>query len=266
MPDTSSPQPPSWVRSMLYWELAIVLALSLGRSAVYAVVALIARLSDSQPLASQRASLNTTIAARPALDLIYQLLAIGFALVPLALVIFLLVREAGGKARPLHRALTTLGFHTSGPLGNTLAGIGLAALIGIPGLGFYLLGRQLGITVHVSAADLGSYWWTIPVLILAAIKNALIEEVIAVSYLAERLNQLGYQPRVRIAASALLRGSYHLYQGFGAGIGNVVMGVIFAGYYQRTGRIWPLIIAHSLIDVVAFVGYAYASDALLALL
>ena len=59
-----------------------------------------------------------------------------------------------------------------------------------------------------------------------------------------------------MAASALLRGSYHLYQGFGGFIGNAIMGTLFARLYQRWGRTAPMIIAHTLIDSVAFVGYA----------
>ena len=63
-----------------------------------------------------------------------------------------------------------------------------------------------------------------------------------------------------MAASALLRGGYHLYQGVGAGIGNVVMGLVFGRYYQLANRVWPLVIAHAVIDVVAFVGYALLHD------
>jgi membrane protease YdiL (CAAX protease family) len=61
---------------------------------------------------------------------------------------------------------------------------------------------------------------------------------------------------VVIAASAVLRGSYHLYQGFGGFIGNAVMGVAFAALFVRTRRVGPLIVAHTILDVVAFVGYA----------
>ena len=59
-----------------------------------------------------------------------------------------------------------------------------------------------------------------------------------------------------ILTAAVLRGSYHLYQGFGAFLGNAVMGVIFGILYRRWGRVMPLIIAHFLIDAVTFVGYA----------
>jgi membrane protease YdiL (CAAX protease family) len=34
------------------------------------------------------------------------------------------------------------------------------------------------------------------------------------------------------------------------------MGLVFGYAWQRTGRLWPLVIAHGIIDTVAFVGYA----------
>ena len=71
-----------------------------------------------------------------------------------------------------------------------------------------------------------------------------------------RLRQLGVGRAGSIAASSVLRGSYHLYQGFGAGLGNLVMGVVFGAAYDRWRKLWPLVIAHFLLDVVAFVGYA----------
>jgi membrane protease YdiL (CAAX protease family) len=114
----------------------------------------------------------------------------------------------------------------------------------------------LGVTVQVQAEALNAAWWTLPVLVLAAGQNALLEEVVAVGYLTERLRELRWSPAGIVAASALLRGSYHLYQGFGPFVGNVVMGVVFAEYYRRRHRVMPLVVAHALLDVVAFVGYA----------
>jgi membrane protease YdiL (CAAX protease family) len=37
------------------------------------------------------------------------------------------------------------------------------------------------------------------------------------------------------------------------------MGVVFGVVWRRTGRLWPLIVAHGIIDTVAFVGYALAA-------
>ena len=58
-----------------------------------------------------------------------------------------------------------------------------------------------------------------------------------------------------VAVSAVLRGSYHLHQGFGPFFGNVVMGVIFGTLFIRWRRTNPMIIAHTLINAVAFIGY-----------
>ena len=59
-----------------------------------------------------------------------------------------------------------------------------------------------------------------------------------------------------ILVSAVIRGSYHLYQGFGGFVGNLIMGVIFGLIYLRWKRVGPLMVAHTLLDIAAFVGYA----------
>ena len=166
-------------------------------------------------------------------------------------------------------ACTCCGAAGSGPAGSGSGGsagaptcsaaLGLAALIGMPGLGLYVAGRALGIGVAVVPSELGDTWWRIPVLLAVAFANGWAEEVIVVAFLMTRLRQLGMSPVKALVISSLLRGAYHLYQGFGAGLGNVVMGLVFGYVWQRTGRLWPLIIAHGLIDAVAFVGYALAA-------
>lgn len=142
---------------------------------------------------------------------------------------------------------------------DALGGVGLAALIGIPGLGLYVIARLLGLSASVVPTTLTDTWWRIPVLILAAFANGWAEEVIVVGYLMTRLRQLGMSNTRTVVLSSLLRGAYHLYQGFGAGLGNFVMGVVFGVVWRRTGRLWPLIVAHGIIDTVAFVGYALAA-------
>ncbi|WP_157085775.1 CPBP family intramembrane glutamic endopeptidase [Devriesea agamarum] len=228
-------------------EIILVMLLTLGQSAVYAVVSLIAKLSQG-PLSGQTTAMNTSASPRPYLDLTYQLLDIFFNLVPVALVLFLL-NLAG------YRAWQTLGLTLSRPWKDVGWGVALSAAIGVPGLGLYALGRALGITSEVVPVALHALWWTIPVLILQAVKNAVLEEVIVAGYLVTRLEALGWKPRWIITTSALLRGSYHLYQGFGPGIANALMGIVFAEYFRRTRRTLPLILAHTLLDTVAFVGY-----------
>ncbi|RAO02173.1 hypothetical protein GUI43_02449 [Micromonospora noduli] len=236
-------------RRLLGTETLLVLGLSLGQSAIYAVVSIIAKLTADGPLSKQTASLNTSASARPWLDLTYQLLGIVFALLPVLLAVHLLTRDPGDPAR-------TLGLDARRPGQDVARGAGLAALIGLPGLALFWVAAHLGLNATLVPAALPDVWWTVPVLILAAVQNAVLEEVIVVGYLVTRLRQLQWRLAAIIAASALLRGSYHLYQGFGAFVGNAIMGVVFSLFYLRTRRVLPLIIAHTLLDVFAFVGYA----------
>src|SRR5262249_50062080 len=150
-----------------------------------------------------------------------------------------------------------LGLDLSQPRRDGLTGVGLAALIGIPGIGLYALARTIGLSVNVVPEALQKVWWAIPILLLSAIQNAIGEEVIVVGYLMTRLRDLGWRTPRAIATSALIRGSYHLYQGFGAFVGNAVMGVIFGAFYRRFGRVAPLIVAHSILDSVVFIAYPF---------
>ena len=38
--------------------------------------------------------------------------------------------------------------------------------------------------------------------------------------------------------------------------GNVVMGLVFSAFYLRRRRVMPLVVAHTVMDAVAFLGYA----------
>jgi membrane protease YdiL (CAAX protease family) len=231
-------------RTALRIEVVLVLLLSLGQSAVYAVVSLVAKLTAGKPLSQQTATLNPSQSPRPYLDLTYQLLGIAFALVPVLLALYL-----------LDRPRRTLGISFDRPAFDLGWGFGLAAAIGIPGLLLVYVAAKLGLNAQIVPAALQPVWWAIPVLIIAAVQNAVLEELIVVGYLITRLSSFGWRVAAIVAASALLRGSYHLYQGFGAFVGNAIMGVVFALFFVKFKRVMPLIIAHSLLDIAAFVGY-----------
>jgi membrane protease YdiL (CAAX protease family) len=110
--------------------------------------------------------------------------------------------------------------------------------------------------VTIQPSTLTDTWWRLPVLIASAAANSWAEEVVMVGYLLTRLRQLGWSENRSLLVQAVLRGSYHLYQGLGGFFGNIVMGLVFGRVWQRTNRLWMLVGAHALIDVVAFLGYA----------
>ncbi|MEV6569166.1 CPBP family intramembrane glutamic endopeptidase [Streptomyces kronopolitis] len=237
-------------RSVLRSETLIVLALSLGASALSALISFLGSVTKPGGLKHQAATLNASHApGRPWLDLAWQLFGIATALVPVVLVAHLLMRERAGGLR-------AIGFDRRRPGFDLSRGVGVAAVIGGSGLLLYLGARAAGANLTVVPEALPEVWWKIPVLIASAVQNAVLEEVVVVGYLLRRLGQLGWAPMAALAASALLRGSYHLYQGIGGFVGNMVMGVLFVLLYRRWGRVGPLVAAHALIDIVAFVGYA----------
>jgi membrane protease YdiL (CAAX protease family) len=235
-------------RRALTIETFLVLAATLGYSAVVSLISLADSYLRPEPLAKQSVALNAPQAEASLLDLLSQLAVSGRRFVFGALGLYLLWR--GGIA------LYRIGLDRTRPWRDLLSGVGLTALIGVPGLGLYLLSYSLGFSLNVQPSVLDDTWWRTPMLIISAASNAWIEEVLIVAYLLTRVRQLGWGENAGLLVSAVIRGSYHLYQGPGGFVGNFIMGLIFGRIWQRTNRIWPLVIAHTLLDVVSFVGYA----------
>ena len=155
-------------RARLWWEIAIVLALSVGRSALNSVLSLVQALQREESLGSQQTSLNPGASASEFWPVLYQFLNLFFSLAPVALVIYLLWEPGRSAFRRIGLTFSRFGLD----LGR---GLLLVVVIGAPGLGLYLAGRALGITVQVDAAPLDSSWWTIPLLVLAAVRAGLLE-------------------------------------------------------------------------------------------
>lgn len=243
-----STPPKEMSRKALVTEIWLVLALSLGADAVYAVLDLLNSLSIGIPLRSQSTVMNASAGANSSLlDLAYELVGIAVALLPVVLVVYLLYRSG--------ESASSIGLD-AGRLGKeTLWGASLAAGVGGAGLALYLAAYHLGLSVNIVPTNLPAVWWRIPVLVLAAVQDGVLEEVVVCGYLLHRLRQLHWGENRSLLTSAVLRGSYHLYQGFGGFLGNAAMGLLFGRLYQRRGRLARLILAHSLIDTGAFVGY-----------
>jgi membrane protease YdiL (CAAX protease family) len=239
-----------WTRRLIAFEVAAVLAVGLGRSAVDSVISLIGSLTEVKSitkLSTQSVALKASASSRPWLNLTWQVYGIAFGLAPALLVAYLLTREGVG--------LRGIGVDRTRPWKDLGYGAAVAGCIGGAGLVLYLGAHAAGLAVTVVPTTLPAIWWRIPVLVGSAWENAIVEETTWNGYLLRRFDQLGWSRNRSDATSALIRGSYHLYQGLGGFFGNLVMGLIFAKLYRRWGRVMPLLIAHGLIDTVAFVGY-----------
>lgn len=238
-------------------ETWLVLLVSLGASAIWSALALVRKALEARAagtsLSTKTSTLNASRSSLEWLDLVYQLVGIALALVPVALAVHLL-------ARTMRNPLGFIGFDGTRKAPDAVLGALLAAVIGIPGLGLYVAARAMGLNTTVIASGLTDHWWAIPVLVLAAAQNAVLEEVVMIGYLFTRWSQAGWGRTKVIVVSALIRGSYHLYQGLGGFVGNVIMGLVFGWLYTRTRRVMPLVVAHTILDVVSFVGYALLAD------
>ena len=222
---------------MLVEEILVVLSLSVLRPAAFAILSLL-----EAPIAGV-----VVAAADQSNEFTRQLLGFIFALAPAFLVVHLVRRSGEGVA--------SIGLGSDRPWFDISRGVALSIVVGIAGFGVYLAAVELGVNRFVVPVPPLGHWWTIPALVLNAIEAGVVEEVIVLGYLITRLQQLSWSPVAAIAASAVLRGSYHLYQGWGGFAGNLALGVLFGWVFIRFRRTWPLVVAHFLVDTGAGLAY-----------
>nr|WP_050792844.1 CPBP family intramembrane glutamic endopeptidase [Gordonia neofelifaecis] len=233
-------------RRAIVVELVLVGVLTFGFSAVYAALSLLEH-AMTTGVSGTTVALNPAASTVAVIDLIRQVMSVVRLLAIGGLGAYLLWRSGIGLRR------IGLGRPSRADLPPS---VGLAAVIGLPGLALVAVSQAMGWNSGLAVAPADDLWWRIPVLVLKSFGNGFAEEVVVVGYFMTRLRQLGSGPTGALAWSAFLRGGYHLYQGAGAGAGNLIMGLVYGRWYQATNRIWPLVFAHTLIDTVAFVGYA----------
>jgi membrane protease YdiL (CAAX protease family) len=228
-------------RRLVVEEVLVVLALSLLPSAFDALISLL-----SAPVAGISVATFPQITFSN-LQLVQQVVDTLFSLAPVALVIHL--------ARRTREGIEPFGLRTDS-LGQDL-GLGIAGGLGVAGVGLaiYLSALALKINRFVVPVPPLHHWWTVPLVVVGALQAGLFEEIIVVGYLIRRLEQLGWKGVLPVLASALLRGAYHLYQGWGGFTGTFLMGLAFGYAFTRWRRTWPLVVAHVTVDVLAGVGY-----------
>jgi membrane protease YdiL (CAAX protease family) len=141
-----------------------------------------------------------------------------------------------------------LGLHVTmrQTIGGMLLLIGVYIFIG----GFYELVRAAtnsdpgaGTTFHAQLS------W--PVLLALTLVNPLYDELLLVAYNLEAAKASG--PAFAITLSAAVRFVCHLEQGPIAAVTILPLGLIFALVYWRWRVVWPLVIAHAVMDFMGYV-------------
>ena len=89
-------------------------------------------------------------------------------------------------------------------------------------------------------------------LFLACIFNGFAEELVMRGYFIERLEFLFGSTSKSVLFSSIVFCSYHIYQGVSGTFHIFIFGIIYGLLYCKYRRIWPLVIAHSLQNIVSF--------------
>ena len=161
-------------------------------------------------------------------------------LVALFLIWFLRVREW---------TLEKTGLRVDGV--GTLWGLGLLATCYALIFVFELAAQALPIDVGAIAAQIprSDGHLSMEVVFIASVVNGVFEELFVAGYAITALQQ-ARSMWIAINVSTAIRVLYHLYQGPIAFLTIVPMGLLFGYVYARTRRLWPLIVAHVLLDIV----------------
>ena len=89
-------------------------------------------------------------------------------------------------------------------------------------------------------------WWVVG---LVSLVNPVAEEFLYLGFITNVVRSEGFQ--AALVAGILARTAIHVYQETIGVVSSIAVGLVFGIYYLRAGRIWPVVVAHGLADLVA---------------
>jgi membrane protease YdiL (CAAX protease family) len=94
----------------------------------------------------------------------------------------------------------------------------------------------------------------LPVAASICIVNPVYEETFLCGYIITTAKAMN-RTTAGVNVSVAIRLGCHLYQGGVGVLGIVPVGLIFAWWYARTGRLWPLFVAHAVLDAIGLMWF-----------
>jgi membrane protease YdiL (CAAX protease family) len=154
-----------------------------------------------------------------------------------------------------------LGLHRLRPLRDTLWGLAILPAMAVPLIGWWVIVAIVTLVVGQAGreiADAGPKfhpavpgWLGIAAIVVGMGCNAFAEEVVMRGYLLRRLREIGLGVAGAVVVSSVLFGAYHLYQGWAVASVAVGVGAVLAAMMLWLRRLWPLVIAHMLWDLMS---------------
>jgi uncharacterized protein len=133
---------------------------------------------------------------------------------------------------------------------DTLNGVGLAVVSYIAYAVVWLIALRFLPSLQEQANRLVAPGFDLATILVVSILNPVFEELFVCGYVVTALKKtrgLAFA----VNASIAIRLTYHLYQEAVGVISIVSLGLIFTYWFARTGRLWPLVVAHGLFDFFA---------------
>lgn len=115
-----------------------------------------------------------------------------------------------------------------------------------------ILGSDVINTGNKPTLTINADWLSLTMIIVI---NSIYEELLLIGYLFKRLERLN--PVLVIIFSMLVRLSFHTYQGWYSLISIPAIALVFGIYYINFKKLWPLIIAHGINNLLAFLSIHY---------
>ena len=112
---------------------------------------------------------------------------------------------------------------------------------------------------ETAAVDLSRFFPTVAgwsawfLVVISSCCNGFVEELVMRAYLIPRFERLLGGAWRSVLCTTALFAAYHVYQG-GPGVFNTaILGLLHGALFCWTRRIWPLVVAHAIADVVGWV-------------
>jgi uncharacterized protein len=179
----------------------------------------------------------------------HKILITGEGLVFLSLYESLILFVLGWFLRKRGWTLAQLGFRPNWK--STLMSIGLIpvhyVIYALIWIFLVLLLPEIKMISHGRGlAGLDISLWKI---ILVSAVNPVFEELFVCGYVIQVLKKFT-NIWIALIASTAIRTSYHLYQPIQGIVAIISLGLVFGFFYARTNRLWSVVVAHALLDLL----------------
>ncbi len=125
-------------------------------------------------------------------------------------------------------------------------------------MAWYVAMSMVPASVVAEAMSKPAYHWASPsgagdilLLLAASLANGFAEEFVMRAYLITRLERLLGSTVLAVLVSTTLFASYHIYQGWLALVGVAAVGLVYALVFCLQRRLWPIALAHAIVNFTA---------------